>query len=76
MEDLYQGKFKVMEVNGISAEPGHIYDSQISLRQAYKDLFWHWDKMAQIAEKNWKLGIKKESFWQSLRSMLDYYCKR
>ena len=76
IEEIHQGKFKVMEVNGISAEPGHIYDSQISLRQAYKDLFWHWDKMAQIAEKNWKLGVKKESWWKSLYSVLDYYRKR
>lgn len=75
-EDLKTGSFKVMEVNGISAEPGHIYDRKVSLERAYKDLFWHWEIMAKIAEKNKNDGFKKESLMTTLRSLFDYYRNR
>ncbi len=76
LEELKKGLFKVMEVNGISAEPGHIYDPQCSLDQAYRDLFWHWNKMADIALINQKKGFKKESLFTTIASLLDYYKNR
>ena len=75
-EDLKEGRFKVMEVNGISAEPGHIYDPKYPTDKAYKDLFWHWNKMADIALDNKNKGFRKESVFTTVTSLLDYYKNR
>lgn len=76
LAELKSGHFKIMEVNGISAEPGHIYDPRFSLEQSYRSLFWHWNKMADIAKDNKKLGFKKESVFTTIVSLLDYYRNR
>lgn len=76
IEALKKGEFKVMEINGISAEPGHIYDPKYSLERAYKDLFWHWEKMAEIATQNQKQGFLKEPLKVTVISLLDYYKNR
>lgn len=34
--------FKILEVNGVAAEPTHVYEPGYSLRQAYKDMIHHW----------------------------------
>ncbi len=75
-EDLINGDFKIMEVNGISAEPGHIYDPKMSLDSAYRNLFWHWNKMYEIASQNKKNGHNKESLMTTVRALLDYYRNR
>lgn len=76
IDHLKAGDFKIMEVNGISAEPGHIYDPKMSLGQAYNDLFWHWEKMFEIAENNKQKGYKKETLRKTVGTLLDYYKNR
>ncbi len=71
--DLEDGKFKVMEINGVSAEPGHIYDPNMSLKQAYKDLFHHWKSMARIAEENLEEG---ETFKETFTTVKDHMRKK
>ncbi|MBM3766426.1 MAG: hypothetical protein FJW32_13640 [Acidobacteria bacterium] len=36
------GAVKVLELNGLTAEPAHIYDPRVSLLDAYKALWRHW----------------------------------
>ncbi len=51
--DLKVGQnFVIMELNGVSSEPCHIYQPGFSLRQAYRDLYKHWRIAAAIAAKN------------------------
>ena len=39
LEDLYEGKgIKILEVNGVNAEPAHVYDRTYNLYKAYKDV--------------------------------------
>lgn len=76
LEDLKKGLFRIIEVNGVSSEPGHIYDPKYPLESAYRDLFWHWDKMSEIASKNKAQGRTKESFVKTFISLLDYYKNR
>ena len=76
IQDLYKGQYiRVMELNGVSAEPGHIYDPEYKLLKAYKDLAYHWRIIADISIQQQKLGIKpvptkvlwkviKEHFWK------------
>lgn len=53
LEDLYQGKFKVLELNGILAEPTHIYDaSKTTYWKALKTIRTHWKQLYKIARYN------------------------
>lgn len=62
-EDLYEGKnIKVMELNGVSSDPGHIYDPRYYLWQAYRDLMWHWKRAANISIVNQKNGVRPLPF--------------
>ena len=61
--DFQQGNFiKIMELNGASSEPGHIYDNSFTLFKAYKDLLYHWRRLANISALNMKNGLKPVSF--------------
>lgn len=71
--DLEDGNFKIMEINGVSAEPGHIYDPSMSLKDAYKDLFKHWKSMARIAEDNIEEG---ESFKETFSTVKSHMRKK
>ncbi len=53
LEELFEGKFKVLELNGILAEPTHIYDStQMNYWQALKTIRTHWKQLYKIARYN------------------------
>ena len=53
MEDLRAGKnFKILELNGVSAEPGHIYHPGYSFWQAQKDIFYHINTIFDISVAN------------------------
>jgi ATP-grasp domain len=57
--DLYQGKnIRVMELNGISSDPAHIFDPNYSFFTALKDIAWHWSRLADISIINIKNGYK------------------
>jgi hypothetical protein len=57
LEDLYAGNtIKIMELNGASSEPGHIYDSTFGLVNAYREIAHHWDILAEICKQNKKHG--------------------
>jgi len=56
IEDLYQGKVKIMELNGCGAEPGHIYHPGFPLWKALRILFVHWKNMFIISVLNHKQG--------------------
>jgi hypothetical protein len=42
VEAFQRGEFKVLELNGVTAEATHIYDPRYSLWQAYQTLFAQW----------------------------------
>lgn len=53
LDDLYTGNnIKIMELNGVSSEPAHIYDVNYSLIQAYKDILYHWRIINKIYQQN------------------------
>ena len=58
IEDLYRGKnIRIMELNGVSSEPGHIYDPKNTLWSAYRDLARHWKIIADISIQQQRRGI-------------------
>ncbi len=61
--DLQLGtNIKIMELNGASSEPGHIYDTSFTLFKAYKDLRYHWKRLSDISAINIKRGLRPVSF--------------
>ncbi len=71
-EELRRGcNFKIMELNGAGAEPGHIYDPGNSLVSAYRDIICHLRLLADISIVNMKRGISPISFKEGLKMMRD-----
>ena len=57
-EALLTGKeFKIIEINGVNAEPAHIYDPNHTIAKAYRDIFSHMKIIHQISLQNRSLGI-------------------
>ncbi len=55
-EDLRQGRFRVLELNGITSESTDIYDPQNSLWEAYLVLFRQWRYAFEIGRQNRDAG--------------------
>ncbi|MBK8845059.1 MAG: ATP-grasp domain-containing protein [Bacteroidetes bacterium] len=74
IDDLYAGKnIRIMELNGASSEPGHIYDTSYGLINAYKNLMYHWNILADIAIQNRARGIKPVSFNAIVKTMYTHF---
>ncbi len=73
VEDLYAGEhIRIMELNGASSEPGHIYDSSNTVFRAYRDLAAHWKRLSEISKANMLDGHKPVSFWLIVRSYFRF----
>lgn len=71
-EELLKGEnFKVLEINGIIAEPTHIYDaSNGSYFEALKSIKNHWKLIYKIGTTNKKLGLGK---YTNLKDFINTY---
>jgi len=71
--DLQAGKnIKIFELNGVSSEPGHIYD-QKNVFKAYRDLAHHWLLLITIAHQNIKKGVKTTPFFILLKQVTAHF---
>lgn len=66
LTDLYEGRVKVMELNGCGAEPAHIYDPGFGLFKAVGVLFRHWKTIFEIARENHQAGTRYLSYREGL----------
>lgn len=57
IEDLYEGRIRVLELNGCGAEPAHIYDPDYSFFKAVIVLLRHWRTIFEISRENHRNGI-------------------
>lgn len=74
-EDLAAGRFKVVELNGVNSEPGHIYDPHYPLLRAYRHLFAHWGRIGRISRQNLHRGAQAaplKALWAAVRGQLDH----
>lgn len=72
-DDLRKLKnFKIMELNGAGAEPGHIYQPGSSLLKAYQSIFWHLRVLAEISALNKKRGFSYWSFKRGYQKWKDH----
>jgi hypothetical protein len=73
-EGLREGiGISVMEFNGTSSDPAHIYDPGYSLIRAYKDIFRHWSIMGKIARQNRKAGIRPDPLKKIISGLILYF---
>ncbi len=73
-ELLRQGKnIRVLEFNGTSSDPAHIYQPGYSLLKAYRDIFYHWGVMYRIAKQNRRAGFRPESFKKIISALIIYF---
>lgn len=73
-ESLRAGRdIAVLEFNGTSSDPAHIYDPGYSLWKAYRDIFFHWGIMARIALLNHRAGVESMSFKEIISSLKLYF---
>ena len=56
IDDLQNGKFVILEVNGANSEATHIYDPKHNLFFAYKEVLRHLNYQHKIAKQNNQLG--------------------
>lgn len=65
IEDLQKGQnFSILEFNGSGAEPNHVYNAGLTLRQAHRIILQHWKVLFEIAKYNHKQGIR---YWPFLK---------
>ena len=63
-----RGEFTVIELNGVTSEPTHIYDPAVSLFEAYAALFRQWSLAFEIGAENAKLGAPVTAVWTLVRT--------
>ena len=62
--------FQVLELNGITAEPAHIYDPEVGVLEAYRTLFEQWRVAFQLGRANLEAGARRSTWreiWRGLR---------
>jgi pimeloyl-ACP methyl ester carboxylesterase len=64
--------FRIIELNGVTSEPTHIYDPKVSALDAYGALFEQWRLAFEIGAENAAKSATKSSIMQLLRSSLAY----
>ncbi|MFT6865490.1 MAG: hypothetical protein ACJA08_000311 [Cyclobacteriaceae bacterium] len=72
IDDLRQlQNFKILELNGAGAEPGHIYQPGFSLLKAYGVLFWHFRMLSEISAAHRKKGVPHWSFSSGMQKLKE-----
>ena len=72
-EDLEEGRnIKIFELNGVSSEPGHIYD-QTTVFKAYSSLAHHWLALVAISHQNIKKGVKTTPLSIFFKKVLNHF---
>jgi hypothetical protein len=70
VEALQRGEFRVIELNGVSAEATHIFDPAISLVVAYRVMRSHWRTAFEIGAINKARGFVPMRLGELLRLVL------
>ncbi|MEZ4951890.1 MAG: D-alanine--D-alanine ligase [Saprospiraceae bacterium] len=72
-EALKNGEMKILEFNGIAAEPAHIYDPGIPVIEKYRVIYRHWKIIFQLYKKQKSLGIKPMTFKEAYNFTRAYF---
>lgn len=76
LEDLETGEnLKIMELNGVTSEPAHVYDPKMTLLKAYKDIYHHFNIIYRISKVNTKNGYKSSTWKEFVGLLKKHYSK-
>lgn len=77
LEDLQAGRnIKIMELNGVTSEPAHIYDPQLNLFKAYRETAKSMKIMFRVSQQNRKLGAKVTSALEMIKLIKNHFGDR
>lgn len=77
IDDLYRGEnIKILELNGVSSEPAHVYDPEYTLLRAYRDIINHMNIICQIARINHRLGHKRASIFSFAKDLKKHFNRK
>jgi membrane protein DedA with SNARE-associated domain len=63
----------IVELNGVTSEPGDIYDPARSLFSAYRELYQLWRILFAVGNAHRAAGIEPTSTWELLGSVRGFY---
>lgn len=73
-EDLYEGRnIRILELNGATSEPGHVYDPSYTLWKAYRDIAYHMNLQADICIRQRKFGIEPTPFHELIQVFKEHF---
>jgi hypothetical protein len=73
IDELRKGEsFKILEFNGVTAEPAHIYDPGYPIGATYRDIYQHWRIIYQIYLRQKVRGVLAMTFGEAWRAISDY----
>lgn len=73
IENLYAGKnIKIMELNGVTSEPAHIYGSNMNLFKAAQQVIMHSNIVYKIAIQNKERGVNFAPLLNFVKHLLNY----
>lgn len=72
-EALERGEFIVVELNGVISEPGHVYDPETTLGEAYRSCFEHWGVVSRIARHHLRQGVPTLSVAEGVRRIRRFF---
>lgn len=76
-EALRRGEdFKVLELNGLTAEPAHIYDPDGTLEDARATLLAQWEQAYRIGAAHREKGHRVHSLWSVLAAWWSHHQRR
>ena len=76
LEELCAGiNLKIIEFNGVGAEPAHIYDTEIPIKQKMKSYKEHLIQIGKLHEIQKSRGVKTNSLLQMIRFFRHYNAK-
>ena len=73
-EDLYAGRnIKILELNGATSEPGHVYDPSYRLWKAYRDIMHNMRIVADISAVNIRRGFKPTPLRKLIQTSREFF---
>jgi hypothetical protein len=72
VEELQAGRFRVIELNGVTSECTHIYHPRTTLREAYATLFHQWRLAFEIGAAHARAGAPTVGALRILREAWRY----
>ena len=73
IEALKNGRFQVMELNGVLGEPAHVYDPTMGAWRAYRDFRRHWRFIFEVSQANRRRGIPVATLQEAWAMVRRYF---